>query len=158
MSQHEKKRPSPIPEGAAHATPYLSVRGAAEALAFYQRAFGALETMRIAQPDGRIGHAEFRIGQALLMLADEFPDHGFVGPKTLGGTSVSVHVYVEDVDALAERAVAAGAKLLRPVADEFYGDRSAALEDPFGHRWRFASRIEEVSTEEIQRRAAALGT
>jgi PhnB protein len=149
-------RPNPIPENQAFATPYLVVRGAAGAIDFYARAFGAEETMRIEVPKGMIGHAELRIGKALLMLADEYPDMGFVGPATLGNTPVSVHLYVADVDALAERAVAAGAKLERPVKDEFYGDRVAILRDPFGHRWMFASRIEDVSVDEMQRRAAKL--
>ena len=147
-------RPRPIPEGLTHATPCLIARDAVEALGFYKRAFGAVETLRIDMPDGKLGHAELRIGSAQLMLADEFPDMGYVGPQTLGGTSVSIHMYVEDVDAFAERAVAAGAKLLRPVSDQFYGDRVAALEDPFGHRWSFAMRVEEVSPEEMRRRAA----
>jgi PhnB protein len=149
-------KPSPIPEGNTHATPYLSVRDAAAALAFYQRAFGATETLRIAAPGGRVGHAELTIGKAAIMLADEHPEIGSVGPKTLGGTTVTLQLYVEDVDALARRAVDAGAKLLRPVADQFYGDRVAFLEDPFGHRWSFHSRIEIVSGEEMKARAAKL--
>ena len=147
-------RPRPIPQGMTHATPCLIARDAAKALSFYERAFGAVETLRIDMPDGKLGHAELRIGSAELMLADEFPDMGYVGPQTLGGTCVSIHMYVEDVDAFAERAVAAGAKLLQPVADQFYGDRVAALEDPFGHRWSFATRVEEVSPEEMRRRAS----
>jgi PhnB protein len=145
MATDSKKKPSPIPEGATYATPYLVVRGAADALRFYQRAFGAIERLRIEMGDGQIGHAELKIGTAELMLADEFPSMGIVGPQTLGGTSVGIRIYVEDVDAFAERAIQAGAKLFKPVSDEFYGDRVAVLEDPFGHRWYFASRFEELS-------------
>lgn len=152
-----KQKPTPIPEGRTYATPYLIVRDAAAALTFYQRAFGAVETMRMEMGDGKIGHADLRIGEASLMLADEFPAMGHVGPQTLGGTSVGIHIYVEDVDSFAERAVAAGAKLLKPVADQFYGERLANLEDPYGHHWYFASRIEEVSPEEMLRRAGAEG-
>ena len=147
-------RPRAIPEGMTHATPCLIARNAVGALAFYKRAFGAEETLRIDMPDGKLGHAELRIGNAQLMLADEFPSMGYVGPQSLGGTSVSVHLYVEDVDAFAARAVAEGARLLRPISDQFYGDRVAALEDPFGHRWSFATHVEDVSPEEMQRRAA----
>ncbi len=146
------KRPSPVPDGAS-ATPYLCVRDGVGALAFYARAFGAIERMRIPMEDGKLGHAEFTIGGAKLMISDEFPSIGVVSPQTLGGTASSVHVYVEDVDALAERAQREGAKLLRPVSDEFYGERVASLEDPYGHRWSFASRIEELSPEEIVQRA-----
>jgi len=146
-------RPSPIPEGMGHAVPYLSVRNAAEAIAFYMRAYGAVELMRVTMPDGVIGHAELRIGEARFMLADEFPGMGFVGPQTLGGTSVTIHVYVEDVDRFVARALEAGAKLLRPLENQSYGDRAATLEDPFGHRFIFASRVEIVSPEEMQRRA-----
>jgi len=145
-----------IPVGYERLTPYLCVAGAADAIAFYARAFGAVETMRLAEPDGRIGHAEITIGGAPLMLSDEYPEEGVQSPKTIGGTPVAIHVYVADVDALAERAVAAGATIVRPVADQFYGDRSTTLLDPFGHRWFFATRKEEVSTEEVQRRYDAL--
>lgn len=148
----EKKRPRPIPEGAS-AVPYLCVRDGVGALAFYQRAFGAVETMRIPMPDGTLGHAEFKIGPAKLMLSDEFPSMNVLSPQTLGGTGTAVHVYVEDVDALAARALREGAKLLRPVTDEFYGERVARIEDPFGHRWTFASIIEELTPEEVMRRA-----
>jgi PhnB protein len=145
-----------IPEGYERATPYLCVKGASDALAFYAKAFGAIETMRLAEPGGRIGHAEIRIGDAPIMISDEYPEEGVRSPVSLGGTPVSIHLYVADVDALAERAVAAGAKLLRPIADQFYGDRSAMLLDPFGHHWFFATRKEEVSPEEMQRRYDAL--
>lgn len=148
-----KTKPNPIPEGKALITPYLAVRGGEQALEFYKRAFGAVELMRIKQPDGSLGHAEFKIGEAPVMLSDEFPAIGVLGPQTLGGTSVSLHVYVEDVDALAARAVQEGCKLLRPVSDEFYGERVALLEDPYGHRWSFSTRIEELTPEEVMERA-----
>jgi PhnB protein len=141
-----------IPEGFEGATPYLCVRGAADALEFYEKAFGATEVMRMDQPDGRVGHAEIRIGTALVMLADEFPEMGFKSPQTLGGSPVLIHVYVEDVDAFVERAVAAGATLKRPVETQFYGDRSGGVEDPFGHSWYFATHVEDVAPEEMQRR------
>jgi PhnB protein len=141
-----------IPEGFERATPYLCVKHAADAIAFYAKAFGAVETMRLAEPSGRIGHAEVRIGAAPIMLSDEYPEEGVRSPASLGGSAVAIHLYVDDVDALAERAVAAGATLLRPVADQFYGDRSAVLRDPFGHRWFFATHKEDVSAEEMQRR------
>ena len=141
-----------IPEGFEGATPYLCVRGAADALEFYKKAFGATEVMRMDQPDGRVGHAEIRIGTALVMLADEFPEMGFKSPQTLGGSPVLIHVYVEDIAAFVERAVAAGATLKRPVQDQFYGDRSGGVEDPFGHSWYFATHVEDVAPEEMQRR------
>lgn len=145
-----------IPEGYEQVTPYLCVDGAARAIEFYQRAFGATEGMRLTQPDGRVGHAEIRIGRAPIMLADEFPEMGIRGPRTLGGSPVTIHLYVEDVDALAARAIAAGATVKRPVQDQFYGDRSVTLEDPFGHVWSFATHKEDVSPEEMRKRAAAL--
>lgn len=141
-----------IPEGSEGAIPYLSIKGASDAIEFYKKAFGATETMRLTGPDGRIGHAEIMIGKAKIMLADEHPEIEFLSPRTLGGTPVAIHVYVEDVDALAAQAEAAGAKVLRPVADQFYGDRTAGFEDPFGHRWHFATHKEDVSDEEMQRR------
>lgn len=144
-----------IPEGFEGATPYLSVKGAAGAIEFYKRAFGAKETMRMAGPDGKIGHAELKIGKANIMLADESPQIGFLSPMTLGGSPVTIHIYVEDVDALAGRAEAAGAKVRRPVADQFYGDRAGQFEDPFGHVWHFATHKEDVSHEEMRKRAAA---
>ncbi len=137
-------------------TPYLSVKGAAGALDFYKEAFGATEKMRLAMPDGRIGHAEIEVEGGTIMIADEFPEMGFASPQSLGGSPVTVHLYVADVDALAARSVAAGAKLLRPVADQFYGDRSCRIEDPFGHVWMLATPKEDVSPQEIERRADAL--
>jgi PhnB protein len=146
-----------IPEGSEGATPYLAIKGAADAIEFYKKAFGATETLRIPGPDGRIGHAEIVIGKAKIMLADEHPAINFLSPRTLGGTAVQIHIYVEDVDALAAKAEAAGAKVLRPVADQFYGDRTGGFEDPFGHCWHFATHKEDMSTDELQRRAAAAG-
>ena len=137
----------------AAAIPYLMVRGAAEALAFYTKAFGAEETMRFPMPDGKIGHAEIRIEGAPVFLADESPEAAMRSPQQLGGTTVTVSIYVEDVDSIAQRASDAGAKVLRPVADQFYGDRVGVLKDPFGHSWSFASRIEDLTPEEMRRRA-----
>ncbi len=148
-------RVKPIPDDYRAATPYLCVRGAARALEFYRDAFGATEVMRMAQPDGTIGHAEIRIGAAPIMLADESPAMDFRSPQTLGGSPVHIMVYVEDVDALMRRAQAAGAQVMRPAADMFYGDRLGMLADPFGHSWSFATHIEDVSPDEMRRRAAA---
>jgi PhnB protein len=144
-----------IPEGSDGATPYLCIKGAADAIEFYKKAFGATEIMRMAGPDGRLGHAEIKIGKAKIMLADEFPEMGFLSPRTLGGSPVMIHIYVEDVDALAAQAEAAGAKVKRPVADQFYGDRICQFEDPFGHGWHFATHKEDLSQEEMQKRMAA---
>lgn len=138
-------------------TPYLVVRKAADAIAFYARAFGASEIMRLPMPDGRLGHAEIRIGDSVVMPADEFPEQGVVGPETLGNTTASLLVYVEDVDAAFAKALAAGATELYPLRDQFYGDRNGTLRDPFGHKWTLATHKEDVSEEEMQRRMAALG-
>ena len=146
----------PIPDGFHAATPYLCVKGGAEALDFYAKAFGGVEKSRMADPSGRIGHAEIWIGEAPIFLSDEHPEMGILGPKTLGGTSVGIHLYVEDVDAFTARAVAAGAKALRPVEDQFYGDRAGTLEDPFGHRWYVSTHKEDVSPDEMKRRAEKL--
>jgi PhnB protein len=145
----------PVPEGYHTATPYLIVDDATRALEFYGRAFGAKELMRFPDPSGKIGHAEIELGDSVIMLADEFPDMGFRSAKALGGTPVSLLLYVEDVDARFARALAAGATQLRPVEDQFYGDRTGTLVDPFGHVWTFATHVEDVSPEELQRRAAA---
>ena len=145
-----------IPDQYRGATPYLCINGAAKALDFYKKAFSATEVMRLAQPDGRIGHAEIKIGEALIMLADEFPEMGFKSPQTLGGSPVTIHFYVENVDAVFKQALAAGGEARRPVADQFYGDRSGQLVDPFGHVWSIATHKEDVSPEEMQKRAAAL--
>jgi PhnB protein len=147
--------PRPIPEGYHTITPYLIVTGAASAIEFYKHAFGAKEVMRIPHPDGRIGHAELQVGDSRLILADEFPEIGARSPMSLGGTPVSILLYVEDVDAVTTRALAAGAKLLRPVRDQFYGDRTGTLSDPFGHQWTIATHKEDLSLDEIKRRAAA---
>ena len=146
----------PIPDGYHSATPYLIIQGAAAALDFYKKAFGATELMRMAQPDGRIGHAEIRVGDSCIMLADEVPEMGYRGPKSLGGSPVSILLYFEDVDAVVARTVAAGAKLTRPVQDQFYGDRNGVIEDPFGHVWTIATHTEDVSPVEIDRRLAAM--
>jgi PhnB protein len=144
---------SKIPAGHNSVSPYLIVDGAERALDFYKRAFGATEIFRHNAPGGKIGHAEIRIGDTVIMLADEFPDHGAYAPKKFGGSPVSLHVYVEDVDAVAAKAIAAGATVKRPVADQFYGDRLGTLEDPFGHTWHVTTHIEDVSMEELSRRA-----
>ena len=145
----------PIPEGHEGAIPYLSVSNASEAIVFYKHAFGAVEALCIAH-EGKVGHAELEIGKARIMLCDEFPDHDALSPHTIGGTPVMIHLYVEDVDAFTARAVEAGLKILRPVADQFYGDRGGKFEDPFGHRWWIATHKEDIPPEELKRRAAAL--
>ena len=150
-----QKKVNPIPADYAGITPYLSVKGAADAIEFYKKAFGATEMMRLANPDGTLGHAELKIGDALIMLADEYPDYGNLSPKTLGGSAVRLHMYVEDVDAFFEKAIAAGAKVLIPVADQFYGDRSGRLEDPFGHVWLVSTHIEDVTPDEMELRMKA---
>jgi PhnB protein len=145
----------PIPDGYHAVTPYLGITGAAQAIEFYKKAFGATELMRLPMPDGRVGHAELQIGDSRVMLADEFPDMEFRSPSSVGGTPVVLHLYVEDVDTVVGRAVAAGAKLVRPVQDQFYGDRSGTVSDPYGHLWHVATHREDVSMDEIRRRAAA---
>lgn len=150
-----QKKVEPIPAEYAGVTPYLSVNDAAAAIEFYKKGFGATEVMRLPGPDGKLGHAEIRIGDALVMLADESPDYGNLSPKTLGGSAVRLHMYVENVDAFFEQAVAAGAKVLIPIADQFYGDRSGRLEDPFGHVWLISTHKEDVSPEEMQKRMEA---
>jgi PhnB protein len=146
----------PIPVGFTGATPYLCCRDAAEAIEFYKQAFGATELMRMAMPGGKIGHAEIKIGGAVIKLADEFPEMGVLGPQSIGSSPVTVLIYVEDVDALVARAVAAGAKVLSPLADQFYGDRNCKLSGPAGHLWMFATRKENLSVAEQLKRAAAL--
>lgn len=144
-----------IPEGHHAVTPYLCIKGAARALEFYKKAFDATELMRLAQPDGRIGHSEIRVGDSVIMLSDEFPEMGARSPETVGGSPVTIHLYVKDVDTGFKQAVAAGAKVKRPVADQFYGDRMGGVEDPFGYTWWIATHKEDLSSEEIQKRAAA---
>jgi PhnB protein len=146
---------SPIPRDRQGAIPYLSVRNANAAMEFYKRAFGAIETLCIGR-EGAIDHAELEIGGARIMVSDEFSDHEAMSPDTIGGTPVLIHLYVEDVDAFTHHAEGEGLKVLRAVDDQFYGDRGGKFEDPFGHRWWIASHIEDVSTEEIRRRAANL--
>lgn len=146
-----------IPDGYHAVTPYLIVSGAAKALEFYAQAFGAVERLRIPGPGGKVGHAEIVIGDSCIMLADEHPEVGALGPHTVGGSPVGIHLYVEDVDAVVARAVAAGATLTRPVADQFYGDRVGGITDPFGHRWWIATHKEDLTSEELHRRAAAQG-
>ena len=136
--------------------PYLRVKDAAAAIAFYVQAFGARELFRLSEPNGRIGHAELAIGNATLMLSDEYPEHNILGPQSLGGTGTSIHLHVDNVDAVADRAVAAGATLVREPMDQFYGERSCSIRDPFGHEWSVGQEIEKVSHEEIQRRFTAL--
>jgi len=145
----------PIPDGYHVITPYLCIKGASDAIEFYKKVFGATEVMRMAQPDGRIGHAELQIGDSKFMLADEFPEMDFRSPRSIGGTPVMLHLYVEDVDTVVGRAVAAGAKVLRPVQDQFYGDRSGSVADPYGHVWHVATHKEDLSPDEIRKRAAA---
>ncbi|MCI0747127.1 MAG: VOC family protein [Verrucomicrobia subdivision 3 bacterium] len=147
------KTVKPIPDGYHTATPYLIIKGAADAIEFYKKAFGAKEAMRMPGPNGKIMHAEIRIGDSAIMMADEMPEMGFRGPQSLGGTPVSLMLYVEDVDAMAKRATEAGAKVMRPVQDQFYGDRAGTFTDPFGHVWTLATHKEDVSREELNRRA-----
>ena len=146
---------NPIPEDYPRVTAYLCVDGAADAIDFYTSLFGFTERHRMAF-EGRIGHCELSLAGSLVMLSDEFPEMGVIGPKTLGGTPTSMNVYVEDADAVFAAALAAGATELRPVQDQFYGDRSGQFEDPWGHRWSVATHIEDVEDEEIERRIAAM--
>ena len=145
----------PIPDGYRTITPYLSIKGAANAIDFYKKAFGATELMRMAEPDGRVGHAEVLVGDSRIMLADEAPDIDFRSPHSIGGTAVHLHMYVENADAVVSQAVAAGAKVVRPVQDQFYGDRSGSVADPYGHVWHVSTHKEDLSMEEIRKRAAA---
>ena len=135
---------------------YLRTKDAAKAIAFYEQAFGAVEKYRLCEPGGRVGHAELDFGGTTLMLSDEFPEFGIAGPQTLGGTSLSIHLHVDDADALIARAVAAGATVVRPAADQFYGERSGTVRDPFGHEWNIGHEIEKVTPEEMQRRYDAM--
>jgi uncharacterized glyoxalase superfamily protein PhnB len=144
---------SPVPEGFHTITPHLVVDGAAAAIEFYQKAFGAKENARMPSPDGKIMHAEIAIGDSLLMLNDEFPDWGKRGPRSLGGSAVTIHLYVEDADAVMQRAIQAGAKVTMPLQDMFWGDRYGQVEDPYGHRWSIATHKEDVSFGEMERRA-----
>ena len=144
----------PIPDNYPRVTPYLYIDGAAEAIEFYEKVLGAKVRGRMDGPDGKVGHAELELGDSLIMLADENPEIDVRSPKAIGGTPMAIHVYVEDVDAVFEAAVSAGAKPLGTVENQFYGDRSGQFEDPFGHRWSVASHVEDVSPEEMEKRAA----
>ena len=146
----------PVPEGYSSVTPYLIVTRAADAIEFYTRAFGAEELMRFDGPDGGIAHAELQIGNSRIMLADENPQMGFRSPQSLGGSGIGIMVYVDDVDSVFTRALDAGAKTHQEVTNQFYGDRSGTLIDPFGHWWTVATHVEDVSEEEMQRRMAAM--
>jgi PhnB protein len=143
------------PEGYHSVTPYLIVRGGADAIEFYKKAFGAVELFRMPSPDGKIGHAEIKVGDSPIMLADEFPDMGYKGPQSIGGSPVSLMIYVDDVDTVFNQAVDAGATVKEALQDKFYGDRMGTVIDPFGHRWHLATHKEDVSPEEMQRRAQA---
>ena len=144
-----------VPDGYHNVTAYLIVKGAAGAIDFYKKIFGATELMRFPQPDGRVGHAELKIGDSHVMLADEFPEMNAVSPQTLGNTPVHLLLYVPDADATFKHALANGAKVLKPMQDQFYGDRTGTVEDPFGHKWTIATHKEDVSVEEMKRRMAA---
>ena len=144
----------PIPDGYPRVMPYLSITGASDAIEFYGKVLGTTERMRMAGPDGKIGHAELQLGDSVIMLADEYPDMGNRSPKSIGGSPVTLTVYVEDVDTVFDKAIKAGATSLRPVEDQFYGDRTGQFEDPFGHRWNVGSRVEDVPPDEMGKRAA----
>lgn len=145
-------KPTFVPQGQSALTPCLIAKNCARAIEFYKTAFGATEDFRLVEPSGKIGHAEIRIAGALVMLADEYPDFGALSPGTVGGCPIKLHVYVADVDAAVARAVTAGATVVRQAKDEFYGDRTATVADPFGYSWQLASRVEKVSPAEMQRR------
>ncbi len=141
------------PDGYNSITPYLVIKGAAQAIEYYKKVFGATEVMRMGDPSGRIGHAELKIGDSHIMLADEFPEMNYRGPVSDGSSPVSLLLYVEDVDAIVERAVAEGAKIVKPVQDQFYGDRTGFIQDPFGHLWNIATHKEDVSPQQMEERA-----
>ena len=147
------KKVLPIPKGYHAVTAYLSVQNAAQALEYYKRAFAAKELVRMPMPDGKVGHAEIQIGDSHVMMADESPNMGFLGPLSRGGTTVQLMIYVRDVDGTVDKAVAAGGKLKRPVENQFYGDRSGTIEDPFGHVWTIATHVEDVPPAEMRRRS-----
>ena len=147
--------PKAIPPGYHMVTPYLAVKDGVAALEFYKKAFGATERFKMLMPDGRLAHAEIQLGDSIVMMCGEFPEMGVRSPQTLGGSPVNLYLYVEDVDAFYNKAVAAGAKAAKPVMDQFYGDRSGQLEDPFGHLWWVATHKEDVPPEELQKRMQA---
>jgi len=148
----------PIPEGYHNVTPYLIVDGAAKAIDFYKKVFGAAEKMRMPAPGGKVGHAELTLGDSMIMLADEHPEMDHRGPHAYKGAAVNLMVYVQDVDATVKTALASGAKTIRPVENQFYGDRMGTIEDPFGHQWHVATHVEDVPQEELAKRAAAAMT
>jgi PhnB protein len=149
------KSVNPIPAGYHTLTPYLYIRGAADAIEFYKKAFGAKELFRMPGPDGKIGHAEIQIGDSIVMLADEYPEQGFTSPQSLKGTAASFLLYVKDVDSAFKQAVDAGAKVTQPLENKFYGDRMGSLADPFGHSWFMGTHIEDLTPEEMTKRAQA---
>ena len=154
MAAKKRKKVSPIPSGHHTLTPYLACKGAAQAMDFYKKAFGAKEMMRMPGPNGSIGHAEMRIGDSRIMLTDEYPDMNFLGPTSRGGSTVHIHLYVPDADKMAAQAVKAGGKLLRPVEEQFYGDRTGSIEDAWGHVWHLATHVKDVSMAELRKGAA----
>jgi PhnB protein len=141
----------PIPDGYHTLTPYLTVRDAVRAIEFYKQAFGAQERGIMKGPDGKVMHAELKIGDSIIMLADEFPDHGVVSPQTTGGAGMGLHIYVDSVDTAFDRAVKAGAQVEMPVTDQFWGDRYGKLKDPFGHKWSIATHTKDMSADEMKR-------
>jgi PhnB protein len=145
-----------IPDGYPVVIPYLHVKGAARAIEFYKNVFGAVEKMRMPGPDGSVGHAELKIGDSILMLSDERPQIGALAPQSVGGSPVTIHIYATDVDAVVQKAVAAGAKLDQPVKNQFYGDRTGSITDPFGHKWHVATHVEDVSPDEMKKRMATM--
>jgi PhnB protein len=147
---------NPIPDGYPQVIPYLYVDGAAAAIDFYGKVLGTKERMRMGGPDGKVGHAELELGDSVIMLADEFPDMGAKSPKSVGGSPVTISLYLEDVDGVFKKAIAEGATELRPPSDQFYGDRTAQFEDPWGHRWNVGTHVEDVPPDEMEKRAQAM--
>lgn len=149
-------KPNYLPAGYHHVTPYLIVADAARAIDFYRRAFGGIQVLRMDAPGGKVGHPEIQIGDSRIMLADEFPECEARSPQTIGGTPVSLMLYVEDVAVVVARAVSLGAKMLKPIQDQFYGDRTGTITDPFGHQWTIGTHTEDVSQDDLKKRMAAL--
>jgi len=156
MAKAKKRKVLAVPHGYNSITPYLIVRNAANAIEFYKKVFGAKEVMRMEKPGGKIGHAEVRIGDTKIMLADEHPEMSARSPESYGGSPVGIHLYIKDVDAILQKAMAAGATLLRPATNMFYGDRIGTVKDPYGHTWSVATHVEDVSAKEMKKRAAAM--